>query len=94
MSNLISIRFFDPEHGPGSDILLLVNEEDAEAIQEFEKIETRLDLPSLPGMMVKKHDGRVIFTHFKGERQARSYTCSSAELAESLNNPENRIPDE
>ncbi|WP_164999514.1 hypothetical protein [Salinicola tamaricis] len=94
MGQVVIIKFFDPGHGPGAMINLIVSESDAEAIRNFDEFDAQLPLPSLPGVAVRFRDGRVDFTVFKERGQARSYTCSDAELSESLSNPENRIPDE
>lgn len=87
-SKVVAVRFFDPEHGPGKDIVLHLSEEDAEKVVMLDKLQTPVELPSLPGQFHLSDDRTGNFAQWKGV-YGKTFSGSLSEMISSIEDPDN-----
>ncbi|RUR46188.1 hypothetical protein [Vreelandella populi] len=92
-SKVVAVKFFDPEHGPGKDIVLHLSEEDAEKVVMLDKLQTPVELPSLPGQFHLSNDATGNFAKWKGTG-GKTFSGSLSEIISSIEDPENTYDDE
>ncbi|WP_447928407.1 hypothetical protein [Vreelandella sp. EE27] len=91
-SKVVAVKFFDPEHGPGSDIILHISEEDAEKVVMLNKLQIPIELPSLPGQFHLSDGVKGNFAKWKGTK-GRTFSGSLTEIISSIKDPENTYDD-
>lgn len=89
-SKVVAVKFFDSGHGPGSDIILHLSEEDAENVSMLDESDTPIELPSLPGQFYLS-DGSI-GNFFKREGTGgRSYSGDFSEIISSIEDPNSTL---